>query len=388
MEYPPSSRTPGVPKQYPMNPSVAQIRRRRLRLLWSYLPDWILCIGLTGAFYALDYVDGFEREFDLTDTSIQHSFTAHERVPNLYLLIYVVAAPLVILPIINIITIRSWWDWHNSVLGLILSLSLTGAVSQVVKVLVGRPRPDLIARCLPAPGSANGPVFGLVTSAICTQKDVFTMRDGFRSFPSAHSSLSFAGLGFLSFYLAGKLHLFDERGYTGKAWVSLTPFVGAAVIAISRTMDYRHHPTDVMTGSTLGLVFAFFAYRQYYPSLSSTLSHRPYSPRIPSLKVTGPVVDVERGRTSPASDLSTDHETLGAPAPGKDSSRTPYHHASPSTTHLVPPAQPYAQRPSMQQNHGKDSFEMDTTSIDGTVHRPRQDLEQVWQRGGETSGQH
>jgi hypothetical protein len=61
-------------------------------------------------------------------------------------------------------------------------------VSQVVKVLVGRPRPDLIARCMPRLGATNSPVFGLVTSAICTQTNKFIMRDGFRSFPSAHSS--------------------------------------------------------------------------------------------------------------------------------------------------------------------------------------------------------
>lgn len=33
-------------------------------------------------------------------------------------------------------------------------------------------------------------------------------------------------------------------------------------------------------GSILGLVVAYFAYRQYYPDLADELSHRPFSPRI------------------------------------------------------------------------------------------------------------
>jgi diacylglycerol diphosphate phosphatase/phosphatidate phosphatase len=35
-------------------------------------------------------------------------------------------------------------------------------------------------------------------------------------------------------------------------------------------------------GSLIGTLFSFFGYRQYYPPLSSPLSHRPYSPRIKS----------------------------------------------------------------------------------------------------------
>ena len=42
-------------------------------------------------------------------------------------------------------------------------------------------------------------------------------------------------------------------------------------------IDHWH---DVLVGSILGTLFAYFSYRQYYPSLSSELSHRPYSPRI------------------------------------------------------------------------------------------------------------
>ncbi|KAG6821059.1 hypothetical protein H0H93_007218 [Arthromyces matolae] len=81
---------------------------------------------------------------------LRHPYAVHERVP----------------PVINLLTIRSWWDFHNSTLGLILGLAITGAITQFTKITVGRPRP-----------------------------------------------VSFAGLGFLAFYLAGKLHLFDRRGH-------------------------------------------------------------------------------------------------------------------------------------------------------------------------------
>ena len=40
------------------------------------------------------------------------------------------------------------------------------------------------------------------------------------------------------------------------------------------------HASDVLAGSLLGLVVAYFSYRQYYPSLAAKLSHRPYPPRI------------------------------------------------------------------------------------------------------------
>lgn len=45
---------------------------------------------------------------------------------------------------------------------------------------VGRPRPDLIARCLPIPGAADHPVFGLSTYKICTTKNTLRLDDGFK----------------------------------------------------------------------------------------------------------------------------------------------------------------------------------------------------------------
>jgi len=252
---------------------------RRKKLVFSYAPDWILTIVLAALFFSLDKVEGYRRRFSLTDVSIRYPFAEHERVPNLALYMIAFVAPFCIMPLVNFLTVRSLWDFHNSTLGLILGLAITGSFTQVVKITVGRPRPDFLSRCQPPPDLTDPP-YGLSDWTICSQTDNHIMRDGFRSFFSGHSSLSFAGMGFLAFYLAGKLHLFDSRGHTGKAWLALSPFMAAALVAISRTMDSRHHWHDVLVGSLVGTLFSFFSYRQYYPALESPQSHRPYSPRI------------------------------------------------------------------------------------------------------------
>ena len=63
---------------------------------------------------------------------------------------------------------------------------------------------------------------------------------------------SFAGLGYLTFYLAGKLHIFDKKGHTYKSLLTTLPLIGAALIAISRTQDYRHHWQDITVGGLIG----------------------------------------------------------------------------------------------------------------------------------------
>ncbi|KAJ7172619.1 phosphatidic acid phosphatase type 2/haloperoxidase [Mycena filopes] len=248
-------------------PPISTAHRRKL--LMSYAPDWIITIALAAVFFSLDKVHGFRRQFSVEDISIRFPFAVHERIPDFALYIIAVVSPVILQGLINLLTIRSWWDLHNGLLGLVLGLTITGSITQFTKLTVGRPRPgpllgikDLLDRCQPVSGSVD-PIYGLSNSSICTtSNDSAIMLDGFRSFPSGHSSLSFAGLGFLGFYLAGKLHLFDNRGYVAKAWISLVPFAGAALVAISRTMDNRHHWQD------------------YYPPLTSEVSHRPYAPRI------------------------------------------------------------------------------------------------------------
>lgn len=90
---------------------------------------------------------------------------------------------------------------------MVLSLALTGSITQFVKITVGRPRPgrpdstlnensfdtqsaDIISRCKPL-ADAVDPKFGLSDWTICTETDAHLMRDGFRSFFSGHSSCAF-----------------------------------------------------------------------------------------------------------------------------------------------------------------------------------------------------
>lgn len=80
--------------------------------------------------------------------------------------------------------------------------------------------------------------------------------------------------------MAGKMHIMDNRGEVWKTVLVLVPLLGAALVAISRIMDARHHPFDVITGSMLGQFTAWVAYRQYFPPVTDPkFKGRAYSHR-------------------------------------------------------------------------------------------------------------
>ncbi|KAJ8519458.1 hypothetical protein ONZ45_g3559 [Pleurotus djamor] len=238
----------------------------RIRNLLSYGLDWIT--GILFALFFNFYLDRFQH-FDLypiNDVSLQYPGTTDEVIPTIVLGVIILSG-YIIIGLGNLFLLRSWWDLNNSMLGVTAAVVFTGSITQAVRITVGRPRPDFFARCLPREG-ANETISGLVNISVCTT-DTTTLffREGVRSFFSGHASLTAASLGFASLYLAGKLHLFNKKGYTLKMWLVFTPISGSVFVSITRLMDHRHHPSDVIVGM------------QFYPPLSDPESHLPYPPR-------------------------------------------------------------------------------------------------------------
>lgn len=163
---------------------------------------------------------------------------------------------------------------HVTILGLATSIITTLFLTDVLKNAIGRPRPDLLDRCH---ADLTTPRDKYTTVAVCTQRDAHVLEDGFRSFPSGHSSFSFAGLGFLSMFLASQTHVLRPRASMIVVVLCLAPLLCAALIAISRLEDYRHGPLDVLGGSILGFAVAYFNFRRYYPSLLSHECDEPFS---------------------------------------------------------------------------------------------------------------
>ena len=132
-------------------------------------------------------------------------FTVHETVPAYVLVLVSIVAPIVIIAVVSLIFVpgstvpkgtptslvlkRKLWELHVGGLGLGLSLSLAWFITNGMKNLFGKPRPDLIDRCQPdianlsqyVVGGISGTEMGvLVSSAICKSTDKSRLDDGFR----------------------------------------------------------------------------------------------------------------------------------------------------------------------------------------------------------------
>ncbi|CCU74860.1 diacylglycerol pyrophosphate phosphatase [Blumeria hordei DH14] len=246
-----------------------------LPLIKPYIPDCIGLVLLSVAYlFLVRFIEPFHRMFFINNINLQYPHAAVERVSVSRNVLYAGLIPLLVLFAWLGIERASLHKLNVTILGFLISIALALFITDSVKNAVGRPRPDLIARCKPAPRT---PENILVTIDVCTETDYSMLHDGWRSFPSGHSSFAFSGLGFLSFFLAGQLQVFrPNKNFLGTL-LSIAPIMSAIMIAISRCEDYRHDWYDVISGSLIGISTAFFSYRRYYPHLQSRRCEEPFN---------------------------------------------------------------------------------------------------------------
>ncbi|KAF8065539.1 Pyroxd2 [Scenedesmus sp. PABB004] len=168
----------------------------------------------------------------------------------------------------------------NLLLTTLAALVVVGFMTELLKRLGGRLRPDFLARCQPdlAAVDAGGAVaYGTFPDVTCGAPASKALRDGHMSFPSGHSSCS-ATIGLVAaMYVAwsallrdgGALHAglvapgqglarraASEAAGLGLLLVLLFEIAWPWGVALSRFRDNRHNVSDVVAGILLAVTFA------------------------------------------------------------------------------------------------------------------------------------
>ncbi|CAM9337670.1 unnamed protein product [Ascophyllum nodosum] len=143
-------------------------------------------------------------------------------------------------------------SFMDAFLGLLFCFVLCFFVTDVIKVLVGRPRPNYFA--LHALIQYGG-------------TDVYSSLEGtsIRSFPSGHSAKSMAGTLYVTLICWADLSRYPgaHKGWRRSllAYLSVLPALIAVWVGITRVRDYWHFQDDVLAGWIVGAVSAAAAVR-------------------------------------------------------------------------------------------------------------------------------
>lgn len=147
-------------------------------------------------------------------------------------------------------------DIENEIQFYILFLTnfiFTSAIVENFKNVVGRLRPDFIARCIPIEG-------------ICTG-NIGRIKEGRKSFPSGHTATSTSGFLFLiiflnTYYLRGPVEG-ESKVNIYKLLLNLMLLIVPLSVGYSRFYDNRHFPSDILSGGLIALTSTLLLYKLF-----------------------------------------------------------------------------------------------------------------------------
>ncbi|KAH8670104.1 phosphatidic acid phosphatase type 2/haloperoxidase, partial [Tricladium varicosporioides] len=252
-----------------------------------YAIDWLIIPIFGAAILAMHLLPPTQTQFSLLEPKIYFKYHEKEIFPIWLAIVVCAGLPMFVTFIFciwgvgNITPSRRVWrsklvDLHHTWLGLAYAAMASGVLS-ILSQISGQPRPDFIERCKPNPEAYKDDSImlyraGVTNTSICMTTDIKLLQSGFMSFPSGHATTGFAGLAYLSYFLALRLSVFNlkskqynlsERASVPlvRIFISILPLILAAFESVSRVLDNRHHPFDVIVGTLGGLACAWIGCR-------------------------------------------------------------------------------------------------------------------------------
>jgi len=226
------------------------LQTKRSTRWWSkhYLIDWVSsgAVGLI-CILATSFMTPYKRFHEESSDSTLAYPLQNDIIPTWLLLVISLLVPIATYATFLLLKYSNYHEFHHIMLTKWIVLLLTDSITQILKVMAGRDRPNYYNNII-----SNG-----------------TNADASESFPSGHASFSFAAMTTLTLYLCGKLKVFNSNvGHSGtmfwKSTFAFSPLLVSLFIAVSRTMDYHHNFDDVCAGAIIGSVIAYIHYSIYF----------------------------------------------------------------------------------------------------------------------------
>lgn len=141
---------------------------------------------------------------------------------------------------------------YKAVGAFLFGAAASQSLTDIAKYSVGRLRPHFLEVCNPDWSKINCSD-GYIEYYIC-QGSATKVREGRLSFYSGHSSFSMYCMLFTALYLQARMKADWARLLRPTLQFGLVAF--SIYVGLSRISDYKHHPSDVLTGLMQGAVVA------------------------------------------------------------------------------------------------------------------------------------
>lgn len=194
------------------------------------------------------------------DVGLSFPLTRPETVPMKYLFIISLSVPTAFIlmghlmqalrrnsSISNVLQSLLW-----TLLGLAQALAIVFAITNILKMMAGRQRPNFYALCdyagyRDAVQSGNMTAYeaatypGALGDLSKCRAPFADVAESLRSFPSGHSSISFSGMSYASLYLRAAFKVRKGVSVSILSIMATTPLIVSSYIAISRVRDRWHN---------------------------------------------------------------------------------------------------------------------------------------------------